>query len=315
MTDVDQIEPNPKRMKSNNDVEQLHIGDDSSSPNTALTNVINRRLFLDEETADIHFLVDNNGGDIHHIPAHKLILSTGSKVFKTMFYGSIPEGNDVKISNGTSSAFKEFLQFFYLDEITLTSENIAQVMNFVRQYGIERCMVPCTDFLKDTMTNDDVCSGFQLAIQFGLDDLKRFCERKISGNAEDVLKTDDFLNCNGRVFRFIVGLDSLMCEEKNVFDACVAWAENSCENKGLVAGDMKNLRDQLGASLYFIHFQRMKCEDFASRNAKYMGLFTLPELTEIMQIVTNDKFKPHLFTTLLRHIYMGRKSRSRSFTF
>lgn len=142
---------------------------------------------MDEETADIHFLVDNTGGDIDRIPAHKLILSTGSKVFKTMFYGSIPEGNDVKISNGISSAFKEFLQFFYLDEITLTSENIAQVMNFVRQYGIERCMVRCTDFLKDTMTNNDVCSGCQLAIQFGLDDLKRFCERKISGNAENVL--------------------------------------------------------------------------------------------------------------------------------
>lgn len=119
---------------------------------------------MDEKTADIYFQFETSGS-IQRIPAHKLILSTGSKVFETMFYGSIPEGDVVEImSNGNPSAFKEFLQFFNLDVIKL-----------VRQYGIKRCMVQCIDFLKDTMTNDDVCSAYQLAMQFDLDDLKHFC--------------------------------------------------------------------------------------------------------------------------------------------
>lgn len=73
------------------------------------------------------------------------------------------------------------------------------------------------DYLKDTMTNNDVISAYQLAIKFELDDLKRFCERKISANAEDVLRTDDFLNCDGILFQLIIKMDSLMCEEKNFF--------------------------------------------------------------------------------------------------
>lgn len=142
MAEDEQI--HPKRIKLGNGVDRvdaLHIGKDLSRPNTKLVVSINQKLYLDDKTADICFLFETNGGGIDRIPAHKLILTTGSQVFETMFYGSIPEGNEVKISNGNSAAFKEFLQFFYLDEITMTTENIADVINFVKQYGIERCMV------------------------------------------------------------------------------------------------------------------------------------------------------------------------------
>jgi hypothetical protein len=61
---------------------------------------INRKLYLDDKTADICFLFETcDDGAIERIPAHKLILSTGSKVFERMFYGSIAVGNEVKIAN------------------------------------------------------------------------------------------------------------------------------------------------------------------------------------------------------------------------
>lgn len=290
-------ESSPKLIKLENGVNDQHIGEDLSSPNTKLIVSINRKLYLDEKTADIHFLFETNEISDQRIPAHKLILSTGSRVFDTMFYGSIPEGNEVKISNGNSSAFKEFLQFFYLDEVTLTTVNIADVMNLVRQYGIERCMMECIDFLKDTMTNDYVCSGYQLGIQFELDELMVFCERKISANAEDVLKTENFLNCNQTLIERIVKMDSLMSEETIVFDACMAWAKKSCEKNVLDPCQASNLRMQQGeALLQSIHFNRMKIEDFAPRNSQYEGLFTIRELTEIMQIIASKEFQPNLFT-------------------
>ncbi|XP_037033570.1 BTB/POZ domain-containing protein 3-like [Bradysia coprophila] len=284
-----------KRMKMDNGVEVLHNGKDSSSTNTNLCASIIHKLYLDEKTADIHFSFGANG--IERVPAHKLILSTGSNVFETMFHGSLPEGDVVNIVSGDSSAFKEFLQFFYLDDITMTSDNIAQVINFVQQYGIERCMVQCIDFLKNTMTNNDVCKAYHLALQFNLDDLKRFCERKISGNAEDVLKTDDFLNCDRTVLQHILKMDSLLCEETNIFDACIAWAKKSCEKKGQDAGIVKNLRKQLSGEMRFIHFRRMKFEDFVSRNAEYFDLFSITDVRDILQIIANKEFKSDLFTT------------------
>lgn len=286
---------NAKRMKTEKDVgvEPLHIGEDLSSPNTSLVAAINCKLYLDEKTADVFFLLETNDGKIDRIPAHKAILTTGSKVFETMFYGSIPEGSEVKIPNGNSAAFKEFLQFFYIDQITMTPANINDVMNFVRQYGIERCMVQCVDFLKDTLTNDDVCSCYQLAIQFELVDLKHFCERKISGNAEDVLKTEGFLNASWDLLQLVAGLHPLVCQE---LDAFVAWAKKSCEKNGLDPRDGKNLREQLGESiLHLIQFKGMNIKDFA-RNAKYEGLFTMSELLEIVQIIGCKDYKPNIFT-------------------
>lgn len=292
---ADEEQSNVKRMKFDNAMNAMHIGDDLSAPNTKLVVSINRKLYLDEKFADIHFVFETS--DIEPIPSHKCILSTGSKVFETMFYGSIREGDVVKISDVNPSAFKEFLQFFYLDEVNFTTDNIVDVMYLVRKYGIERCMVQCVDFLKDTMTNDDVCSAYQLAVQFDLDELKHFCQRKISANAEDVLKSNDFLNCKHTVLQLIVAMDSLIIEEINVFDACLTWAKKSCEVNGMDFSDGKNLRAQLGASvLHSIHFNRMNIEHFASRNAEFEGLFTIPELSEILQLIANKKFKPSSFT-------------------
>lgn len=278
-------------------VKEIHIGEDVSAPNINLTVSINRNLYLDERTADLHFLFEMKDGEVELVAAHKIIVSTGSKVFETMFYGSIPEGVEVKISNATVSAFKEFLQFFYLDKVTLTPQNITEVINLVRQYGIERCMKQCIDFLKETLTNDDIFSGYQLAIQFDLLDLKHFCERKISGNAEEVLKSDGFLNCDGSLLHNILQLNSLVCEYIYLFDAIMSWAKKSCEKNSLDAGEMTNLRKQLNGSMYLIPFRRMKFEDFAARNAEYSGLFTASELTDIIQIIASKKYKSEMFTT------------------
>lgn len=54
---------------------------------------------------------------------------------------------------------------------------------------------------------------------------------------------------------------------------------------------------ELGGSVYLIHFQRMKFEDFASRNVKYFELFSLLEVTNILQILADKDFKSNLFTT------------------
>lgn len=281
----------------NNSATEMHIGEDLSSPNIKLAVSIIRKLYLDEEAADVHFLFETDEtSDIERIPANKMILSTGSKVFETMFYGSMAEVDEVIILDVSSSAFKEFLQFFYLDEISLTIDNIADVMNLVRKYGIDRCMGQCTDFLKDAMTNEDACSAYQLAVLFDLDDLKHFCQRKISANAEAVLKSDDFLNCKQPLLQLIVGMDSLMCDECVVFDACIAWAKNSCEINGIDPGESKNLRAQLGESvLRSIHFNRMHLEHFASRNAKYEGIFTSAEMAEILQLIAYKGFQPNYF--------------------
>lgn len=294
-------EPSAKRIKStdsNDDSNQpLNSEEDLSKSNVKLPNFICEKWYLDAKTADIHFKFEKDDGEIVEVHAHKLVLTTGSNVFRTMFYGSIPEGDEVKIKDVTIAAFQEFLAFFYMEDVTLTLENIEEVIYSIKKYGIERCLKHCVEFLIKKLENDNVCFGYRLAIVFDLDDLKYFCERKISANVEDVIKTECFLNSEWNVFNQILKLDSLVCKEAQVFDAAMKWAENSCEKKGLATDDMQNLRDQFKESIFLIHFQRMEMIEFSPRIAKYNGLFTAPELVDIIQTITSKEFKSNLFTT------------------
>ena len=74
-------------------------------------------LYLKSELADVHFTFPAIGSE--KVSAHKLILASGSSVFKAMFYGQLKEGDTVEITDSNASAFKELLQFFYLPIVKL----------------------------------------------------------------------------------------------------------------------------------------------------------------------------------------------------
>lgn len=77
----------------------------------------------------------------------------------------------------------------------------------------------------------------------------------------------------------------------------MTWAEKSCEKNAFHPTKGTNLREQLSESLlHLIPFNRIKIEDFAPRNAKYIGLFTIWQLAEVIQIIACKEFKPNLFT-------------------
>lgn len=70
------------------------------------------------------------------IPPHKILLATDSNVFKAMFYGEMKENGDIRLADVSEAAFKQFLQFFYLNEVELSIELIAEVMYIGHKYNV-----------------------------------------------------------------------------------------------------------------------------------------------------------------------------------
>lgn len=60
-----------------------------------------------------------------------------------MFYGELKENGNIRLSDTTHDAFQEFLQFFYLNEVELTEENVAGVMYLGDKYNVTSCMNVC----------------------------------------------------------------------------------------------------------------------------------------------------------------------------
>lgn len=150
-----------------------------------------QKLYLKEKLADLHF-VFNSMGQCIRVPAHKLLLMVGSDVFYTMFNEWWSENDEVEIVDVSVEAFKEFLQFFYLIEVNLTKENVAEVMYLGKKYNVVECLEMCTKFLKYTLDETNVCWGYDLAITYDRENLKHFCETIIGIKTKEVLDSDDF---------------------------------------------------------------------------------------------------------------------------
>lgn len=246
-----------------------------------------KSFYLNDEGADVWFKFPGE-----RIPAHKLMLTTMSPWMNTMFLGSLPEGDEVDMTTGklTAEAFKEFLQFFYMDMdiVKLTMENIEGVIDLAKQSLTEHIFAECENFLMQTVTTDTMCFGYQLALRYGANKLKAICEDEICVNAEKILRSSSFMDFPYDFLQNILQCDALACEEKYIFDACIAWAKAACKRNKEDPTKADNLRTQLKDAVYQIRFISMTKEEIANCIGSCSGLFSADELEEIICMDSNE---------------------------
>lgn len=258
------------------------------------------KLYLNEDFADVHFAfkVDN---EIQRVPANKIILAVLSPVFQAMFFGSLPEKGDVVIADADIDGFKEFLQFFYLGELTVTMENIETVIRLADKYDIQEYVMASAAFLTNHLTHDNICWGYQLAINLQVNELIAYCEYEITVSPEKVFATDGFRRCDHRTLMEILKLD-LHCKEIDIFNACLEWAKSMCREYDVDDSQVVNLKNELGDCLKFIRFGLMNSAEFGECYVLYKELFTLEEFEDIMLTITAKKYGPKIFNKFPRHI-------------
>lgn len=194
---------------------------------------IGEKLFLNEEFADFHFIFKSSDGPSHRIPAHKIFLAAASDVFQVMFNNSWLEKKYVNIVDASVSEFKEFLQFFYLQHVELSMENVEKVLYLGHKYNVNGCLNTCGEFLAQKTMAENICWVYELAILFGPKKLKKSCEIIISYNTQAVLESDSFLNCNRDALNHIINLDFITCTDIQLFESCIAWVKNVSGKKNV----------------------------------------------------------------------------------
>ncbi|KAG4078667.1 hypothetical protein HA402_015257 [Bradysia odoriphaga] len=258
-----------------------------------------KKLYGDkEETGDVCFIVG-----AERIRAHRCVLAAISSKYKTQFYGSQPDKGDVTVVGSSASAFKKFIEFFYLDEIVLTTEDIDGVLDLAKQSLVDEFVQLCVDFLIEVTPSDNVFLGYRLAILYDIDELKKLCELRIVKETSKVFKSEDFIiNCDSDSLLGILKLDTLNCTEAEAFDACIEWAKAACMRRDDDPEKAENLRYELDGVITQIRFGSMKIEEFVVRQRTYGGIFRQDEINEIFYLIGQLKdFKSEKFNQIPRN--------------
>lgn len=258
------------------------------------------RLFLDAESADVFFVFNRTDQECELVPGHKSVLSIISPVFDSIFYGPAAKDGDINIDDASPEVFKEFLQFFYVSAVRLTIRNYLNVMNLVRKYKLEECVDSCREVCELSLTVDNMCWGYKLAILFNNEDLERFCEEFICKNPYRIFRSSSFLNCERNVLRCILQFDAMNCDESVIFDGCMAWAKAACIRCGIDDTNAGNIRNVLGDSFYEIRFGEMAIKDFYDRYCNYKGLFSVDEFEDIVSMIALKNHQSAKFNQISR---------------
>lgn len=253
------------------------------------------KLYLDSHSADVIFVFASGSDENVKIPAHKGILSALSPVFDGMFFGPDKPSIEIPMKNTTPTAFKEFLQFFYLNKTTLTIENKSEVMKLCGAYKVNVCKDAYSGLFKTMLNIENMCSALELSIQFEQDGLKQICEEKIGKNFAEIILSRSFFQCKLSLLHRILQIDNLECAEMVIFDSCIAWSKNACAQKGLDIENAQNLRTQLGEAVYDIRFGEMTIEEFYIRYSLYEGFFSSQEFQEIASLIACKDFNQTKF--------------------
>lgn len=249
---------------------------------------IGKKMYLNSEFADVHFMFETNDGEFDRIPAHKLLLCAASDVFQTMFNGTWKEKNEVVIVDTPILVFKEFLQFFYMDRVNLTVENVTKVMNLGQMYNVTECLSVCAQFLKNHLNEDNVCWCYELAVLFDNVDLIKSCETIIGMNTSALFTSKSFATTNRKILRRILMLDWLSCTEIELFEVCMQWILADSKETELT---MKIVRGEYAELFHAIRFRLMSLQEFVSLAPKYRNLFSYDDFIDIAQLISNREYE------------------------
>lgn len=249
-----------------------------------------QNLFNSKKGADVDFVLQSklNGAEMI-VSAHKAILAESSPVFDRMFYGDLPEGREVRVTDVSFEGFCEFLRLFYVSDVTLSEENLFDILKLVDKYNVEEFGWVCASLLEETVTSATVCLYYEFALTFNyLRELIDAIETTISKDPVEVLQTRSFRKSSRFVLKKILEINSMDCLESDLFKAAICWATETCRGNNMPATS-ENLKAALGAEcLSLIRFPAMTPDELTSCVTLYPNILEKHIYDDVMDYILDD---------------------------
>ncbi|XP_076080466.1 BTB/POZ domain-containing protein 2-like [Mytilus galloprovincialis] len=221
------------------------------------------------------------GDDRTPIKAHRYMLSSRSAVFHTMFEGSLPEKGDIILPDVDEDTFRDILKYFYSDDITITNNNVKEMLYAADKYMLAAVKGECETVLKQTAQSEHATKALQTAYQYHLSELQKDSLDYIETNTKACLLSEHAVSLSRDCLEIILKSDYLDCTETDICQFILKWGKHQCELAKLESSG-GNIREALGSVLFLIRFPNVEMKFFSEAVASSC-LLTSDEMVSIYQ--------------------------------
>ncbi|XP_077997903.1 kelch-like protein diablo [Glandiceps talaboti] len=196
-------------------------------------------LVNDRSTADVLFVV---GSEEIPLYAHKLVLSVRCQSYQYL-RNDLMEGCEMKRKMTTITLpyinpvlFTDILHYIYTGKIELEESSVFEMLKIACTLNISHLQTMCEGFIIDVLSVNNACHFLNAAIQMpGPQNTSDFGEREslvercavfVEKNAEEVVKTDSFVQLSRDSLLRLIQSDQFALSEEDVWRCVLHWAKH-----------------------------------------------------------------------------------------
>nr|XP_038039095.1 LOW QUALITY PROTEIN: BTB/POZ domain-containing protein 19 [Anas platyrhynchos] len=190
-----------------------------------------RTLVNNPQFSDVTFVV---GREQQRVFAHRCVLACRCQAFRGMLGGcgedppsSVPPQGPFVLGNVQPDVFLAVIEFLYTNSVSLNSHIALEVLTSSVEYGLQDLCKLCVEFIKDTLSVEQVCEALQAAVTYGQADLQQHCLAFIESCTAAVVRTRGFHELSDTVLARVLRSDRLAVDELDLVQAVREWAHVS----------------------------------------------------------------------------------------
>ena len=215
-------------------------------------------------------------------------IGSASDVFKTQFSGDWKDNKVITLEDVDEVAFGVMLLYIYTDEIKVKGVNLLEVLQLAHLYMMHDLVSALTSqatFSKIALTH--VWKYLMFACEVNDLDLVIRCLEVIECN-ESLLSLPDFLKLKPTVIALIIGRNSLVCSEYELFCRVFEWSVAECQRRNpSLEPTPGNLRKVMESFIRKIRFPVMSLHGFSK--VEKTGVLNGLEVQQIRSAISSKE--------------------------
>ncbi|XP_035685308.1 kelch-like protein 24 [Branchiostoma floridae] len=178
-------------------------------------------------------------------PCHRAVLAS-TPYFKAMLSSNLSEGNSkvVPLYGVDSDGFSKILDFLYTGEISITQDDVHDILQAAHMFQIDKITEYCETFIVEDFDMSNCLDVMRVSDLYGFSKLREKTREVALSNFSEICQNEEFLTLSGDELLDLLTDEKLrVTDEEEVVAAVIRWLDQDPENcRAVIVAILQEIR-------------------------------------------------------------------------